>query len=113
MNPAIDVDLRGYYQGEEIAAYVIGGTGAAAAAGGAYLATRNGDFARGLGWSWIGFGGLEAIAAVFYALQVDGEITHYEGELARDPSAYRTEERSITSPARRSASSTTAPSRSG
>jgi hypothetical protein len=89
---AIDVDLRGYYHGEEIAAYVIGGTGAAAAAGGAYLATRSEDFSRGLGWAWIGFGGLEAIGAVFYALEVDGEITHYEGVLVRDPSAYRTEE---------------------
>jgi hypothetical protein len=90
--PAIDVDLRGYYHGEEIAAYVIGGTGAAAAAGGAYLATRSEDFSRGLGWAWIGFGGLETIGAVFYALEVDGEITHYESVLARDPSAYRTEE---------------------
>lgn len=92
MNPAIDVDLRGYYHGEEIAAYVIGGTGAAAAATGAYLATRSDDLSRGLGWSWIGLGGLEAIGAVFYALQVDGEITHYESELARDPGAFRAEE---------------------
>jgi hypothetical protein len=90
--PAIDVDLRGYYHGEEIAAYVIGGTGVAAAGAGSYLATRSDDFSRGLGWAWISFGGLEAIGAVFYALQVDGEITHYEGALARDPSAFRTEE---------------------
>jgi hypothetical protein len=90
--PAIDVDLRGYYHGEEIAAYVIGGTGAAAAGAGAYFATRPEDFSRGLGWAWIGFGGLEAIGAVFYALQVDGEITHYESVLARDPTAYRAEE---------------------
>jgi hypothetical protein len=90
--PPIDVDLHGYYHGEEVAAYVIGGTGAAAAGVGAYLATRSDDFSRGLGWSWIGMGGLEAIGAVFYALQVDGEITHYESVLARDPAAYRTEE---------------------
>lgn len=90
--PAIDVDLHGYYHGEEVAAYVIGGTGAAAAGVGAVLATRSDDFSRGLGWSWLSFGGLEAIGAVFYALQVDGEITHYESVLARDPAAYRDEE---------------------
>lgn len=90
--PAIDVDLHGYYRGEEISAYVIGGTGAVAAGAGSYLATRSDDFSRGLGWAWIGFGGLEAIGAVFYALQVHGEISHYEGVLARDPAAYRSEE---------------------
>ncbi|HEX8796772.1 MAG TPA: hypothetical protein VF765_37730 [Polyangiaceae bacterium] len=90
--PAIDVDLRGYYHGEQISAYVLGGMGAAAAGVGAYLATRDEDFSRGLGWAWIGFGGLEAIAGAVYALQVDAEIRHYESVLARDPSAFRAEE---------------------
>jgi hypothetical protein len=37
-------------------------------------------------------GSLETVGAAFYALQVGGEIRHYEAALARDPSAYRDEE---------------------
>ena len=85
-------DLQGYYDGERVSAYVVGGMGAAAAAGGAYLVTRDSDFARGLGWPWLVMGGLETGGAVFYAFQVGGEIDHYGSQLARDPAAYRAEE---------------------
>jgi hypothetical protein len=85
-------DLQGYYGGERLSAYVVGGMGAAAAAGGGYLVTRDSAFARGLGWPWLIMGGLETVGAVFYAFQVGGEIDHYGTELARDPSAYRAEE---------------------
>ena len=85
-------DLRGYYGGERVAAYVIGGMGAAAAGAGGYLMTRDGDFAHGLGVSWLALGGLEVVTAAFYALQVGAEIDHYEGALARDAAGYRTEE---------------------
>jgi hypothetical protein len=66
--------------------------GAAAAAGGGYLVTRDSAFARGLGWPWLVMGGLETVGAIFYAFQVGGEIDHYGGELARDPATYRAEE---------------------
>jgi len=85
-------DLHGYYGGERVSAYVVGGMGAAAAAGGGYLVTRDSDFARGLGWPWLVMGGLETVGAVFYAFQVGGEIDHYGAVLARDPAAYRAEE---------------------
>jgi hypothetical protein len=85
-------DLRGYYDGERVSAYVVGGMGAAAAAGGGYLVTRDSDFARGLGWPWLVMGGLETVGAAFYAFQVGGEIDHYGTQLARDPAAYRAEE---------------------
>jgi hypothetical protein len=85
-------DLLGYYGGERLSAYVVGGMGAAAAAGGGYLVTRDSDFARGLGWPWLVMGGLETVGAVFYGFQVGGEIDHYEGQLARDPATYRAEE---------------------
>jgi len=85
-------DLQGYYGGERVSAYVVGGMGAAAAAGGGYLVTRDTDFARGLGWPWLVMGGLETVGAVFYAFQVGGEIDHYGAQLARDPAAYRAEE---------------------
>jgi hypothetical protein len=54
--------------------------------------TRDADFARGLGGSWLALGGLEVIGAAFYVLQVGAEIDHYEGGLARDPAGYRAEE---------------------
>lgn len=90
--PEMEHKLLGYYHGEQTAAYVIGGLGALAAGSGAYLVTRRGDFARSLGWTWVTLGGLEAVGAAFYALQVDGEIGHYKAELARNASAYRADE---------------------
>jgi hypothetical protein len=88
----IDGALRGYYDGERVAAFVIGGMGAVAAAGGGFLVTRGDDLERGLGWSWLAMGGLEAAGAVFYAFQVGAELDRYEVALARDPSLYRAEE---------------------
>jgi hypothetical protein len=89
---AVGADLRSYYGGERVAAYVIGGMGAAAAGTGAYLVTRDADFARGLGWSWLALGGLELLGAAFYSLQVGAAIDHYESALARDPAGYRAAE---------------------
>jgi hypothetical protein len=89
---SIDGDMHGYYGGERVAAYVIGGMGAAAAGAGGYLATRDGDLARSLGWSWLVTGGLELLGATFYAVQVGGEIDLYERALERDPAGYRAEE---------------------
>jgi hypothetical protein len=88
----VEDDLRGYYQGERVSAYVIGGLGAAAAASGAYLATREGDFPRGLGWSWVAMGGLELVGAVAYVFQVGAEVDRYGATLAHDPGEYRVEE---------------------
>jgi hypothetical protein len=88
----VEDDLRGYYEGERVSAYVIGGLGAAAAASGAYLVTREGDFPRALGWSWVAMGGLELVGAVAYMFQVGAEIDRYGAALAQDPAGYRAEE---------------------
>jgi len=85
-------DMRSYYGGERAAAYIIGALSLASAGGGAVLVTRDGDFERGLGWPLLALGGLEAIAAVFYGVQVGAEIRHYEDVLGRDPAAFRREE---------------------
>jgi hypothetical protein len=89
---AMQDELLNYYRGEQAAAFMVGGMGVAAAGGGAYLVTRKTDFTRGLGWTWIAMGGLEAIGGAIYAYQVEAEIDHYQAALGRDPSAYRAEE---------------------
>lgn len=88
----IDADLRSYYGGEMASAYLVGTTGVAAAAGGAYLVTRDSSIARGLGGAWLAMGSVETIGAVVYAIQVGDEIRRYRAELASDPSAYRADE---------------------
>ncbi|MBX3188514.1 MAG: hypothetical protein KF819_15975 [Labilithrix sp.] len=89
---AIGEELHGYYVAERNTAFLFMGIGAASAGAGAVLATRDGDFARGLGWSLVAVGGLELLGAAFYAFQVDAEIDHYTGVLAKDPDAYKREE---------------------
>ncbi|HEY1692750.1 MAG TPA: hypothetical protein VGG39_11345 [Polyangiaceae bacterium] len=85
-------DMRDYYGGEKASAYLVGATGLAAAVGGGFLVTRDADLARGLGGAWLAMGSLETIGAVVYAVQVGAETSHYQGELARDPTGYRADE---------------------
>jgi hypothetical protein len=54
--------------------------------------TRREDFARGLGWSWLVFGGIELLGGLGYAIGVGREIDHFGGLLAHDPAAFRAEE---------------------
>jgi hypothetical protein len=88
----MNADMRGYYGGERLSAFLIGGLGLAAAGAGGYLVTRDTDFQRGLGWPLLVIGGLQAIGATVYAIQVNGEIDHYGTVLARDPAAYQSQE---------------------
>lgn len=85
-------DMRSYYGGERASAYIIGAFSLVSAGVGAVLVTRDGDFERGMGWPLLTLGGLETLAAIFYAVQVGGEITHYESALAADPAVFRREE---------------------
>lgn len=85
-------DLRSYYGGERTSAYVVAGLGAASVGSGAYLVTRDSDFARGLGWPLLTMGALEGVGAVFYAFEVGSEIEHYEGLLDSDPARFKREE---------------------
>ncbi len=45
-----------------------------------------------MGWPLLTLGGLETLAAIFYAVQVGGEIDHYESALAADLAVFRREE---------------------
>lgn len=89
---SLSKDMRAYYAGEARSAYVVLGLGAASIGSGAALVTRDGDFARGLGWPLLTLGALETIGAIFYALQVRGELAHVERSMARDPAVFRREE---------------------
>lgn len=88
----IGESMRSYYGGERASAYIVTGLGAASIGAGAYLVTRDSDFARGMGWPLLGLGVLEGIGGLFYAFQVNAEIDHYEAALARDPATFRDEE---------------------
>ena len=89
---AIAANMTDYYGGERNTAFLFTGIGLASAGGGAFLATRDSDFPRGLGWSMIGIGGLEAIGAIFYAIQVGAEVDHYTALLEKDHAAFQKEE---------------------
>lgn len=89
---AIGDEMRGYYRSERDIAILFTGLGLASVGGGSVLATRTGDFARGLGWSMIVVGGVQLLVAVFYGLQVSQEIDHYGKALAADPGAFKIEE---------------------
>ena len=84
--------MHGYYDGERASAIVFGSLGAASIAGGIVLVTRPEDLARGFGWPLIGFGALEAVGGLYYALQVGSEIRHYDEAYAKDRVAFRKEE---------------------
>ena len=85
-------EMHGYYGGERASAILFGSLGVASIAGGIVLVTRPEDLARGFGWPLIGFGALEAVGGLYYALQVGSEIRHYDEAYAKDRAAFRKEE---------------------
>jgi hypothetical protein len=98
---AISEQMLDYYEGEKRTAIVFTGLGASSAGVGSVLVRRgtsgargegSGDWSRGLGWSMIALGSLEALGAVFYAFQVGREIEHYSMVLGADPSMFKNEE---------------------
>ncbi len=88
-NGAISDELRSYYRGERNSAYFVGGLGVAAIGGGSALVTRDGDFARGLGWSLLAIGTIDVIGAAVYTFQVAAQVDRYESLLAHDPAEYK------------------------
>ena len=88
----IQADMHGYYGGERASAILFGSLGVASVAGGTVLVTRPEDLPRGFGVPLIAFGALEAIGGLYYALQVGGEIRHYDAAYAKDRAAFRKEE---------------------
>lgn len=86
-------DVASYYRSEKTIAYTFLALGTAAAAGGTVLvATRDEEFSRGLGWSLVTLGGLQALGSIFYAFQVDAQASQYGALAANDPVAFKREE---------------------
>ncbi len=85
-------DLGDYYAGEARSAYGIMALSVASVGGGAVLATRQTDFARGMGWPLLVLGAVEGMGAAFYAFQVSGEARHYRESLTASPPGFRDEE---------------------
>ena len=88
----IQADMHGYYGGERASAIAFGSLGLASVAGGIVLVTRPEDLPRGFGVPLIALGALEALGGLYYALQVGGEIRHYDAAYAKDRAAFRKEE---------------------
>ena len=89
---AMHEGLRAYYAGERTAALVALAVGVLALGVGLGLARRGGALARGLGWSLLGFGALNALGAGSYTVALSGTIARYEALFAGDPAAYQREE---------------------
>lgn len=90
---SITSDVASYYRSEKTIAYTFLALGTAAAAGGTVLvATRDEEFSRGLGWSLVTIGGLQALGSLFYAFQVDAQASQYGALAANDPTAFKREE---------------------
>jgi len=85
-------EMHGYYAGERASAVVFVSLGLASLAGGIVLVTRPEDLPRGFGVPLIALGALEALGGLYYALQVGGEIRHYDEAYAKDRAAFRKEE---------------------
>jgi len=85
-------EMHGYYAGERASAILFGSLGLASVAGGIVLVTRPEDLPRGFGVPLIALGALEALGGLYYALQVGGEIRHYDESYAKDRAAFRKEE---------------------
>lgn len=89
----ITSDVASYYRSEKTVAYTFLALGTAAAAGGTVLvATRDEELSRGLGWSLVAVGGLQALGSLFYAFQVDAQASQYGALAANDPAAFKREE---------------------
>ena len=85
-------EVRAYYDDEIRAGMVFVAFGAATAASGAVLLTRDGDFERGLGWSSLIGGSLTALGGGGYALTVLPRADHFKTLFDRDPEKFKTEE---------------------
>jgi hypothetical protein len=86
---AIEQDLLSYYGGELTSAYVVLGLGIAYAGAGIPLVAVHTSFSLGFGIPLLSLGVLEGIGGIIYAIQVRGEIRHYQALLASNADDFK------------------------
>jgi hypothetical protein len=86
---AIRDDLHTYYDGEQNTAFLFLALGAASAANGAVFASGDQDFSRGIGWSMVAMGVLQALGSVYYASAVEAKASELDGMLSVDPARFK------------------------
>ena len=90
----VRVHLHDYYRGERLSGFVpFVGSGAGSLLAGTLLVTSNTELGRGAGWVNIGFGALEVIAGLYFALSSYGKERALDEALTANPAEFARLER--------------------
>ena len=88
------VHLHDYYRGERLSGFLpFVGSGAGSLLAGTLLVTSNTELGRGAGWVNIGFGALEVIAGLYFALSSYGKERALDEALSTNPAEFARLER--------------------
>jgi hypothetical protein len=89
---ALNGAIRTYYGDERAVAYAFMIVSTISIVAGGVLVTREGSFARGLGWPVLAIGAIDLAGGIGYFVQVDARRGRALDLLGRDPVAFRREE---------------------
>ncbi len=88
------VHLHDYYRGERLSGFVpFVGSGAGSLVAGTLLVTSNTELGRGAGWVNLGFGALEVIAGLYFALSSYGKERALDEALTANPAEFARSEK--------------------
>ena len=86
--------LRDYYRGERLSGFVpFVGSGAGSLVAGTLLIASNTDFGRAAGWTNLGFGVLEVVAGLYFALSSYGKERALDEALTTNAAEFAKHER--------------------
>jgi hypothetical protein len=90
----VRVHLHDYYRGERFSGFVpFVGSGVGSLVTGTLLVTSNTDFGRAAGWTNLGFGVLEVVAGLYFALSSYGKERALDEALSANPVEFAKSER--------------------
>lgn len=90
----VRVHLHDYYRGERLSGFIpFVGSGVGSLVAGTLLLTSNTDFGRAAGWTNLGFGVLEVLAGVYFALSSYGKERALDEALTTSPGEFAKLER--------------------
>jgi len=88
-NDQLRVHLHDYYRGERLSGFVpFVGSGVGSLVAGTLLVTSNTELGRGAGWVNLGFGALEVIAGLYFALSSYGKERALDEALIANPAEF-------------------------